>query len=129
MTKATATTAAEALSDLDRRALELAIKIDRQRNKACRLQLDDKLKTEAWIEVARFAAHRCQEISLHLAPWQCWPPSRVAVDDVDKPGYEHRGIGQSAALLRRMLAAGVSRYHPDPLAALAAAPRRDAAAG
>jgi len=129
MTKATATTAAEALSDLDRRALELAIKIDRQRNKACRLQLDDKLKTEAWIEVARFAAHRCQEISLHLAPRQCWPPSRVAVDDVDKPGYEHRGIGQSAALLRRMLAAGISRYHPDPIAALAAAPRRDAAAG
>ena len=40
---------------------------------------------------------------------------------------EHRGIAKSAALLRRLLAAGRSRFEPDPIAALEAAEQvRDA---
>src|SRR5262245_26741294 len=115
----TAATPPESLSDLDRQALDLAITIDRERNKACREQIDDKLRTESWLGVAKFAAQRCQEIALHLQPWECWPPCAVSVEEVDAPGYEHRGISQSAALLRRMLAAGLSKYEPDPIKALA----------
>jgi len=118
------TTTQEPLSDLDRQALELAIKIDRERSAACRQQIDDKLRAEGWLRTAQFASQRCQEISLHLAPWECWPPCAVAVDDVDEPGLTHRGIGKSAVLLKRMLRAGVSRYAPDPLAAIEAAEAR-----
>jgi hypothetical protein len=50
-----ATTQAEPLCDLDRQALDLAITIDRERNKACREQIDDKLRTEPWFKVAKFA--------------------------------------------------------------------------
>jgi len=127
MTKATATTAAKGLSDLDREALERAIAIDRKRSKACRQQIDDKLRDgEPWLEVAQFCAHRCQEIALHLKPWECWPPCRVEPDDTDRPSYERRGIGQSAALLRRMLSLGVSKFDPDPVGAVT---RAEMAAG
>lgn len=113
------TVATQQISDLDRQALERAIEIERARNAACRAQINHKLKTEPWIEVAKSAARHCQDVALYLPPWQCWPPCVVEIDDVDEPGYEHRGITQSAALLRRMLAAGLSRYEPDPENALA----------
>jgi hypothetical protein len=70
-------------------------------------QLDDKLRSEPWAEVAEFAAHVCQCRSLHLKPWELPPSSFDARDD--DPGAE---------LLRRLLAAGLSRYEPDPIAAL-----------
>jgi hypothetical protein len=111
----------ERLSDLDRDALERAIATDRARNAACRAQIKEKLRTEPWLEVARFAARSCQSNALHLAPWECWPPCAVEIDDVDEPGYAHRGISKSAALLRRMLSLGISRWHSDPLAAIEAA--------
>jgi hypothetical protein len=70
-------------------------------------QLDDKLRSEPWAEVAEFAAHVCQCRTLHLKPWELPPSSFDARDD--DPGAE---------LLRRLLAAGLSRYEPDPIAAL-----------
>jgi hypothetical protein len=111
----------EALTDTDRQALTLAIEMARKHSRADRLQIDDKLTREPWFAVARFAAHGCQEHALRLKPWQCWPPCAVEPDDVDAPGFEHRGIRSSAALLQRMLALGISRWHPDPLAAIEAA--------
>lgn len=114
------------LSAVDRQALELAIEIDRARDDACRQQIDEKLASEGWLRTAKFAAHRCQEKSLHLTPWECWPPCAVNVDDVDAPGCAHQGISKSAKLLRRMLALGISRWHPDPLAAIEAAESRAA---
>jgi hypothetical protein len=111
------------LTIIDRAALVLAVKIVRAHSAADRQQIDDKLSREPWIEVAKFAAHSCQERALHLQPWQCWPPCAVEVDDDDTPGFEHRSIRSSAALLRRMLKLGISRWHPDPLAAIEAAER------
>jgi hypothetical protein len=109
----------EALTDADREALVLAIEIARRHSPADRQQIDGKLaRGEPWFAVAVFAAHGCQERALRLPPWQCWPPCTVEPDEVDAPGLEHRGIGSSAALLRRMLAAGVSRFHPDPVSAI-----------
>ena len=112
------------LTEADRQALTLAIEIARKQSLANREQIDDKLCTEPWIKVAKFAAHECQEKSLRLPPWQCWPPCAVEVDDVDDPGFEHRGIRSSAMLLRRMLSLDISRWHPDPIAAIEAAAAR-----
>jgi hypothetical protein len=58
-----------------------------------------------------FDAYGAQIDALHLEPWQD-PPCVIDLDDVDENNE------QGAALLRRMLAAGVSRYDPDPMRAL-----------
>jgi len=57
------------------------------------------------------AAYSLQMDNLKLKPWQ-WPPCWVEPGD--------RRHKQAAKLLRDMLAAGVSRWHPDPLAAIEA---------
>ena len=73
-----------------------------------------KLETEDWQEAAEFAAYCCQIAALHLKPWQ-EPPCVVDENDpLDR-------APDAQALLRKMLALGVSRYHPDPLAAIEAA--------
>jgi hypothetical protein len=114
----TRTTEQEPLSDLDRLALARAVEIERARNPACRQRIDRLAAEEGWLAAAQSAARHCQDIALHLSPWQCWPPSVVEPDETDEPGCEHRGITASAKLLRRMLRAGVSKYDPDPEAAL-----------
>jgi hypothetical protein len=103
------------MSDLDRQALESAIETARR----LRPDLTDRyLAEKPWVEAAMDAARICQETALNLKPWECWPPCDVEIDSTDEPGLQHRSISKSAALLRRMLACGVSKYHPDPLAAI-----------
>src|SRR5262245_44236046 len=80
-------------------------------------QLESKLKDGSWHEVAEFACYGVQWENLALKLWQhppCWanehdphPPDKAA---------QH--------LLRQLLRAGLSRYEPDPMAALAAAKKR-----
>ena len=101
---------------VDRDALERAMQIA-QRDPLRAAQLQSKLKDEPWIEVAEFASYSCQIHALNLKPWQS-PP---CTEDEDDP-TPHDKAAQT--LLRRMLAAGVSRYDPDPLKALAGAKRR-----
>jgi hypothetical protein len=116
MTKATI--AEVRLSETDKAALELAIVIGR----TLRPDLIDRyLAEKPWLKAAIDASHICQQTKLNLRPWECWPPCAVAVGETDAPGLEHRGISKSAALLRKMLSLGISRWHPDPIAALAAA--------
>jgi hypothetical protein len=69
-------------------------------------QLDEQLKDRPWLEVAEFASYCLQCDNLKLLPHQS-PPCGFIGNDLD-----------AADLLRRMLAAGLSRYEPDPLAAL-----------
>jgi hypothetical protein len=111
-----ATIAEPELTDNDRQALELAIVIGRELRPDL---IDYFLAEKPWLDAAIDASHLCQTLRLNLRPWECWPPCAVAVGETDAPGLEHRGISKSAALLRRMLAAGLSRYEPDPVAALA----------
>jgi hypothetical protein len=59
---------------------------------------------------AAVAAYDCQARSLDLAPWEA-PPCAAGI----------RGKGRAARLLRRMLKRGISRWHPRPLEAIAAA--------
>ena len=63
------------------------------------------------------AVYHCQMETLRLRPWQtppCWVgDERPHVDD-------HRGEVAAWELRRRLLAAGLSEFEPDPVAALEA---------
>jgi hypothetical protein len=103
-----------------------AIEMGRQRCKADREQLDEFLRERPWREVGEFAAYGCQCATLKLKPWQS-PPCEVDPDWADDTGDDHHGRIAAARLLRRLLAAGLSRYEPDPVAALERAERIEAA--
>src|SRR5262245_60029022 len=98
------------LDPIDRDALERAMQVAR-RDPGRGEQPDSKLKDEPWDEVAVFASYVCQTAALALKPWE-QPPG---VANEDEPNVRDKDAQQ---LLRRMLAAGLSRYEPDPLAAL-----------
>ena len=116
-----ATDAAD-LDDVDRDALQRAMEIA-QRDPLSAKHLRSKLEDQPWREVAEFAAYSCQIDALSLKPWQS-PPIHID-EDADEPDSAEREPDTAARkLLRRMLAAGVSRYDPNPLAALAGAKRR-----
>lgn len=99
------------LGPLDRDALERAMALAR-RDPMRAAQLDDKLRGESWRAVAEFASYHVQCRALNLRPWQS-PPCCLAEgdhdDDADAGGRQ---------LLKRMLAAGLSRFEPDPMGAL-----------
>ena len=80
-------------------------------------QLRSKLEYESWEDVARFAANCVQGRSLRLRPWES-PPCSAEV--IWNDGSIRRDP-DAGAMLDRMLAAGLSQYEPDPLAALQAA--------
>ena len=106
---------ADLLDAVDREALERAMQVAQRDLRAEQLQA--KLEDEEWREVAEFAAYSCQIDALSLKPWQD-PPCIADEDDPDERDKK------AQHLLRKMLAAGVSRYNPDPLKALAGAKRR-----
>jgi hypothetical protein len=72
------------------------------------------------LALERARAEDCQIHALHLKPWE-EPPCAADEDGPDERDKE------AQRLLRQMLAFGVSRWHPDPLAAIEAAKQRKAA--
>ena len=69
---------------------------------------------EPWSSVAKFCSECLQHLALRLKPWEV-PPCRLEVDGPsDDPGVR---------LLKKMLALGVSKFDPDPLAAVEAVER------
>jgi hypothetical protein len=71
-------------------------------------------------KILDFAAFNAQMLSLHLSPFEmppCWVKDPPHPDDLQycEEAYE---------LLKKMQANGVSRWHPDPLAAIAEAERK-----
>jgi hypothetical protein len=112
-----------AMTRNDRDALKLALQMCCAEDQARAYQIASMLedRDRSWEEVASFAASHCQRTSLALMPWDM-PPCDVSEDD-DSEGVDAAAV----KLLRKMLAAGVSRYAPDPLAALAEAERKGAA--
>ena len=94
--------------DALQRCMEIAMRNGRKQ------QIESKLQDESWHDVALFACDCAQNQSLALKPWQespCW------ADESDP----HPKDKAAQHLLRQMLRAGVSRYEPDPMAALALA--------
>ena len=118
------------LSPIDRDAMRRAIEITRQRSPARAQQVDDMLAdpTRSWERVGQFCAYSCQMNSLNLQPWET-PPCWVR-GDIEAALFapdDGRGVRDATRLLKRMLNLGISRYEPDPLAAIAAAEQRRAA--
>jgi hypothetical protein len=100
------------MDKLDRAALKLAMGLACAEDRERARQIGSMLKDEPWEDVAQFAAYVCQGRSLHLAPWEsppCWGDS------------EHHPDPEAKKLLEQMLALGVSRWHPDPMEAIAEA--------
>lgn len=94
----------------DRLALEQCMAIAMQ-DAGRAQQLNSMLEDRPWEEVAVFAANCVQTKALQLKPWNS-PPCVASADDPDERDKD------AQKLLRKMLAAGVSRYHPNPMAAL-----------
>ena len=73
------------------------------------------LPPRPWLEVASFAAYSVQGDALRLKLWQS-PPCHLSIEDGKVRDCDIEG----QILLRRMVAAGLSTFEPDPIAALAA---------
>jgi len=113
---------------VDRAALELAIKLtleekDQGRVAQVKSMLADLQRP--WSETACFCAYHRQARVLDLHPWE-EPPCHIYPDDEEYMAIRgpRHVTAEAVTLLKRMLDAGISRYHPDPLAALEAAKRR-----
>ena len=91
-----------AVTPNDLTALEMAVEKVRSTVRAG--ELIDLIDERGWQSAAMVAAYDCQCRTLRLPIWE-EPP--CAARPTDK--------GKAGRLLRRMLARGVSRYHPDPL--------------
>jgi hypothetical protein len=109
------TTIEEELAPHDLSALQLAYDKCRASSATRAKQLEEMAAERGWMTAAEFASFDRQTAALHLKPWQS-PPCWVA--DANDPCV---GEEEGARLLRRMLKAGVSRFHPDPMRALSEA--------
>jgi len=98
------------LAEHDLKALRECMEIaSREPDRA--MQLQSMLEDRPWAEVAQFACFCVQGDALRCKPWES-PPCAASGDEA------------AQNLLQKMLSAGVSQFHPDPLAALEDAPRK-----
>jgi hypothetical protein len=92
-------------------AVKLAIQVAvEQEGRALQFEKIMKQGRSGW-RLGVLAACICQYTSLELEPHQ-HPPCHVSLEDRPLEGLE-----DAAALVRKLVAAGVSRLHPDPAAA------------
>jgi hypothetical protein len=82
-------------------------------------QLTSMLQERPWAEVAEFASYHCQMKTLRLPPWEAPPCHGYWLQ-----GDEIKRDPEGGDLCDRLLDAGLSKYEPDPKAALAKAKRR-----
>ncbi|SRR5258705_8493136 len=109
------------MKQIDRDALERALAACRAESAARAKQLDSKLASEPWERVAQFASYCVQGRALDLPPWQS-PPCRINLASaLREPFGDTRGLREGGEILKKMLALGLSRFEPDPLAAIAEA--------
>jgi hypothetical protein len=117
------------LTKVDREACERAIVLTlAERDKGRVEQVRDMLATRPREEVGRFCAYHRQNLVLRPRPWQPVPAcDYVDINDRDGEAGPVTGRAAAAHLLRRLLESNLSRYEPDPLAALeqAESTRRD----
>jgi hypothetical protein len=91
-------------------------------------QVQSMLQERDRMEVAQFCAYHRQCETLHLGATQtppCWIGDPDAVLAGNYAGWGDADSERPAArLLKQMLNLGISKYHPDPLAAIKAAARK-----
>src|SRR5215510_12600845 len=109
---------------VDKEALERALVLERRCDPQRAVWLDEQVVKVGWREAAEDAARRQQYRNLRLRPWMV-TPSEVNPDSEDAIGCEHRGVARAAQLLRQLLDAELSRFEPNPLAALEAEPEKE----
>jgi hypothetical protein len=113
------TTTPDEISELDREAFEHAIAVMlRHHERIYRADFRRRLTEAKGANIGRHAASVCQCEELGLKPWQ-QAPCDVEPGETDAPGFEHRGTRNASLILERLLSAGLSRYEPAPLEALA----------
>ncbi|MFZ5715905.1 MAG: hypothetical protein ACOY3N_24005 [Bradyrhizobium sp.] len=106
------------MNEADQAALELALsRIVGNPEHSQHAQVRDKLNSEPWADVAVFAAYSEQIDALSLKPWQSPPALIDHPEAIIASGTAHPDF-KAAKLLARMLAHGVSKFHPDPLLAI-----------
>jgi hypothetical protein len=88
--------------DALRAAVALVLSTERRR------EFETLKRQLGWDAAAEICAHDCQSRALRLAHWSTELPCVAPI----------RGRSRASRLLRRMLKRGISRYHPDPLAAI-----------
>ena len=94
------------ISEADRAPLELAMSmILESREPGRREQIESKLREDGWLVTAQFAAYSLQIENLHLKPRE------------DPPCH-------GGKLFPKMQSLGISRWHPSPIEAIAAATKR-----
>jgi len=105
---------------IDRDALELALQQTLAEKDQGRVeQVRSMLEGRTRLEVSQFCSFHRQIERVNLRPWEL-PP---CLGDYD--GGRGNGRDEQAwALLKRMRRAGVSRWHPSPIAACEAAEKR-----
>jgi hypothetical protein len=106
-------------SKVDIEAFGRAIAIYRRERHGGDEHITEKIEEDGFETAGRFAAYYCQRKRLKLAPYE-FPPCWLSdVDDVEGPDF--KGKLKAARLLKRLLDAGLSKFEPDPIAALEAA--------
>jgi hypothetical protein len=118
------------MTDADQKALTCAIEAYRARGRRDAAYIDEKIEREGFRSAGSFASYSAQMHSLRLAPWM-YPPALIDEADIERTlaagdGDMH-GKFVAAQLVVRLREHGISKYHPDPMAALDAARKRDAA--
>jgi hypothetical protein len=113
------TTTKRKLAAVDEDAMTRAIAMLRQLGGRDREQIDSMLQDRDWATVGRYAAFSCQVDHLHPQPWQRTP---CHVGDLEEalrePLGQRSGRREAAELLQKMLLLGLSRFEPDPMAAI-----------
>jgi hypothetical protein len=114
------------LSKIDREAMQRAIDLVRAEGPERARWIDNR----DFFEAGSLASYHCQYRALQLRPWE-WPPSWIEPGDIEailsKPP-DHSGKRRAAELLHRLLAAGLSRWEPNPADALERAEKKPDAA-
>jgi hypothetical protein len=110
------------LSPVDQEALERCIAITRNSSEpGRRKQIDNMIKERGWYAAGIFSAYSSQYDAIRPRLWQPVPSDINDIEGTLAKGDDHLGGSYRAALLlKRMLAAGLSRYEPDPVRALEA---------
>jgi hypothetical protein len=108
-------------------AMQMAIDMLIAKGGTDRQHIESMLKADPWLAVGKFASYACQTESLRLEPWEVAP---VEINDPNNPDAGLRdaqrlidGRYEAAKLLREMISLGISKWHPDPKAAIAQAKR------
>jgi hypothetical protein len=112
------------LSEVDREAIERAIAIMRNSSAERAEQIDRLLQEDDWQGAADLAVYHCQRELIRPRLWQPIPAD-IDPDQIEaiiaKGDDGKAGRFLAAKLLRKMLRAGLSRFEPQPIEALAAA--------